>query len=174
VESLKDLKKQFSEFSEWLEIPEEITSSLFIRGFPEVSKPKKLAPSFPENLGDLGGENITQLMASFESWANYSRSLLGKVLTRKTVLDEIRKRLFTQITIQNKEKYGASDAKERALLDRRVQKLDKMILEDTIKADKTREYLTSYERYVSVLSRELTRLMGELNMPGGRRIYGGV
>lgn len=164
-----------TEKDKWVGLDKRIDDEMTKLGFPKFAKPKKSVEAFPEDVSTLGGHEVTGLMSHYESWAAYTRTLLSKVISRKDITDGIRHRMYTRLIVefQSKKKLGINEARNQALLDKDIKDLDYRSLEDQIKAQKLREYLETYENYVRILSRELTRISseGEVSSTAGRSVF---
>lgn len=146
-------------------------------GLPKVGKPEK-EPSFPSNVPDLSGEDLTQLMGEYEAWASFLRAKVSELSAKEAIEAEYRKRIFLKTKIKFREEgFTATDSSDKAVLGEDVEKVDKYLAELKYERDLLTPTMETYENFVKVLSRELTRKVGEHEMPKNSRkggdIYGG-
>ena len=138
-------------------------------GFPEVAKPEGDRPLLPEDITLLDGEGLMHLYRELVVWADYATDRLARAAAAEKeeaqALDYERNRAFLRA---RKQDYSVTDA--RAWAANEVQEdVSKYAERKALEA-----VLSSLERDIMLVSRELSRRLGEKSGPVvRRRAFGG-
>jgi hypothetical protein len=146
-------------------------SSVKYNKFPAIGRPSFTDKiRFPDEITELSDYNVSDLLGKYTLLWSYVNQDFARLKVRKLWLEQQEARRANEYLRTNPRLNHVEKWKRDALLkeDTIMEELQQQLTNVNAELEYTAMYLANYDRYITALSRELSRKMNERQLPGNR------